>query len=75
MKIGIEVRTINKTSYYSDLLDMSGKTEEEIATIISDIESILDGVASDSGLTILMDGRRYAFPPSAIEYATTYEAD
>ncbi|AYB71050.1 hypothetical protein SEA_YABOI_258 [Streptomyces phage Yaboi] len=75
MKIGIELRTINKTSHFSDLLDLSDKTEDEIADIKDDIESILGGVSTGDGLTMLIEGRTYAFPPSAIEYVTTYEAD
>ncbi|QAY08873.1 hypothetical protein SEA_GENIE2_252 [Streptomyces phage Genie2] len=75
MKIGIELRTINKTSHFSDLLDLSDKTEDEIADIKDEIDGTLEGVASGNGLGIVIEGRNYAFPSSAIEYATTYEAD
>ncbi|AXH66969.1 hypothetical protein SEA_STARPLATINUM_266 [Streptomyces phage StarPlatinum] len=75
MKIGIEVKTLNKNTFFSDLLDLSGKTDDEREKVVNIIEDVLDGVASGSGIGIKVGGKQIAIPSSAIEYATTYEAD
>ena len=75
MKIGIEIKTLNKNTFFSDLLDLSDKTEDEREEVVNTIEDVLDGVASGSGIGIKVEGKHIAIPSSAIEYATTYEAD